>query len=728
MPLIYIAFAITALALGWISIYRKRDSSRRSTSLTWSKRGKEDIGSRDTKEKNLSSQLATAEWEERFRLYKELYFKLQHLENYPDIIPTSKSVLLSFLSGAIHSALVQNDTILSIENFSSHALDDIAKRELDDVTLGWQRYLERRKAGNPRELFRGREEAKRWLVRMAPTKFVDGAWLGHVHKIKTPFAYRSVTKDAWQVLSEELGDGDLDKNHVQVYKELLRKVGVHLPAGNSIEFTQHPGMDNIQVWQSAVIQLLISLFPQEFLPEILGFSMHFEMLTFETIVAAKELRELNIDPYYFTLHITIDNADTGHARMAKEAVTKYLELIKVLEGSKEAHKTWKRVQAGYLLSKCLPLDLDVLGGAPASFCLSTQYETEVLRIFESKAAVSNRIHDNCRASFGGRKLGAWLEPESFKQKNWQLDFLYWLSNTKPWVYKGDSARSRFVQLISWGGPMFGAFTHGEVDTIRAWINSLTSKNSNIYRQYTERTEGSLDEYRKPDFNVGYPVFLPDAQGDTRPDHQPKGISATNFPGALQLDIRSSPNLPKLLPLWFSHPCILESFISVPWQTASKTGCAAVRFLRAQYGYGPETPDVAGVDEMRRRHSIDLIDIGMEMLESTGCPSPKCLTDVLDQWPSPFAETLLALSVRPQKYRWFLLGLAQAFVQLHAALASSSVPLSPRSRNALRHIIDRENKNIAILVTNDGVNEVDLSDLHRGYILAREEIQLAFSGS
>jgi hypothetical protein len=29
-----------------------------------------------------------------------------------------------------------------------------------------------------------------------------------------------------------------------------------------------------------------------------------------------QMRELSLDPYYYLLHISIDNSDTGHARIA----------------------------------------------------------------------------------------------------------------------------------------------------------------------------------------------------------------------------------------------------------------------------------------------------------------------------------------------------------------------------------------------------------------------------
>lgn len=81
-------------------------------------------------------------------------------------------------------------------------------------------------------------------------------WLCSVHKITTPFALRSITRRAWQTLSEELGDGDLEKNHIFIYRELLRVVGVvgvQLPASYDASFIlERHGMNNPQIWKAAL--------------------------------------------------------------------------------------------------------------------------------------------------------------------------------------------------------------------------------------------------------------------------------------------------------------------------------------------------------------------------------------------------------------------------------------------------------------------------------------------
>lgn len=49
--------------------------------------------------------------------------------------------------------------------------------------------------------------------------------VGHMHKSTTSTVDRRATAVAWQVMSEELGDGSLAKNHVYLMEQLMREIG-----------------------------------------------------------------------------------------------------------------------------------------------------------------------------------------------------------------------------------------------------------------------------------------------------------------------------------------------------------------------------------------------------------------------------------------------------------------------------------------------------------------------
>ena len=159
----------------------------------------------------------------------------------------------------------------------------------------WEKYNLRRQAGDNRKLFVGRKDSSNSIRRLAPLKLVDGAWLAYIGKISTPIAPRSVTRNAWQILSKKLRDGDLRKNHVHIYIELVHETsGVCLEPHSPLFIDQY--MSDIHVWKAVIAQQLHAILPDKFLLEILGFNLHFESVAFETLITARELEELGYSP------------------------------------------------------------------------------------------------------------------------------------------------------------------------------------------------------------------------------------------------------------------------------------------------------------------------------------------------------------------------------------------------------------------------------------------------
>lgn len=77
-------------------------------------------------------------------------------------------------------------------------------------------------------------------------------------------------------------------------------------------------------WKAALAQLTVSTFPDQFLPEALGFNMSYETMPLHLLISVNELKELKLDPYYFVLHIAIDNSHSG-----MRSVSFLLALLKV---------------------------------------------------------------------------------------------------------------------------------------------------------------------------------------------------------------------------------------------------------------------------------------------------------------------------------------------------------------------------------------------------------------
>src|SRR5690606_36642652 len=84
----------------------------------------------------------------------------------------------------------------------------------------------------------------------------------------------------------------------------------------------------------------------DFLPEIVGFNLGYEQLPLHLLITAYELAELDIDPRYFTLHVTIDNRASGHALKALQAVAQTMPTLA------DKGEFMRRLRLGYRLNDC----------------------------------------------------------------------------------------------------------------------------------------------------------------------------------------------------------------------------------------------------------------------------------------------------------------------------------------------------------------------------------------
>ena len=544
--------------------------------------------------------------------------------------------LLSLFDTIIDDARTSStrNILNAVPTFSQQSLAVFFDDEYADVTVRYNAYLERRKNGGPRELFPDFEYARYWLRTAAPVKYVDGAWLGGIHRVTTDPIHRSYTKTAWQILSEELGDGDLQKNHVAVYRDLLKSLDVDdIGAGDSKEFiTPSRNTNNdARVWTAAISQLCISLFPESFLPEILGFNMSYETLPLHLLITIYELRELNIDPYYFVLHVAIDNKHSGHAAMGMDAVVTYITSLP----ADEQDQAWKRVQAGFLLASELPTTPE-----PRS-----KLDQSVERIFADKTKAAEPLHAACPAKIGGRKgkkLGEWLNPTLYSTHS--LAFLRALADSR-WIVRGHPEKSQLISETKWGGRMFGAFTTNEVATLEMWIRELTRsqqpmKRTNAYDIFTGHQQNL------PNITIAREFF----DILERPS-APRYHEHTFAVNASSLTVPTGNKKHALLSLLSVSSVPFEYLPSLPAKCASSYGMMANKCLRALYGFEPESDVCAGMDEVTSNNPTrGVVEIAHISLKD------------IDQSIREFVKQILCLAAYPEQNEAILVGLQSGFIE------------------------------------------------------------------
>ncbi|HEY5798903.1 MAG TPA: iron-containing redox enzyme family protein [Burkholderiaceae bacterium] len=318
------------------------------------------------------------------------------------------------------------------------AMPDWIAARTEAVGAQYRAYLNARQHGGPRRYFTNKAHALHFIRGVAPTKLVDGAWLYGLLPRWNDAAFYPLIK----TYLEELGDGVPDKNHVQLYKRLLAAHGCeHWQDLSEAHFTQ------------GAIQLALAYDAEHFLPELIGYNLGYEQLPLHLLITSYELNELGIDPYYFTLHVTVDNAATGHAMKAYEGLRELMPRVG------DASAFYRRVLDGYRLND--------LGECTTSVIAGFDLEAELVAILAAKAKVGKNMHsDYCRVA--GRTVNDWLaDPAQIP------DFLHSLEQNG-WIKRGEPAEnSRFWRLIHGErADMFGVFSAYEQQVLRDWIHAV----------------------------------------------------------------------------------------------------------------------------------------------------------------------------------------------------------------------------------------------------------------
>lgn len=296
-------------------------------------------------------------------------------------------------------------------------------------------YLAERREGAPRRHFINRAHALHFLQAVAPTKQVDGAWLhGVLAHWSDPRLLPLV-----HICLEELGHGIAARNHVLIYQRLLDTLG----CDGTVELSDAH-------YLQGTLQLALGYLADEYLPEVLGYNLGYELPPLHLMITSYELRELGIDPEYFRLHVTIDNAATGHGRKALQALAANLPQL----ADRDAFL--RRVHAGYRLNDAGLPNRQILDGF--------DLDAEVIAMLERKRPYAKQMHDD-RARIGGRTVNQWMAGPGRMG-----EFLAALEN-QGWIRRHqDPAHSRLWKLIDGdSAAMFGVFTPYERQLLHDWI-------------------------------------------------------------------------------------------------------------------------------------------------------------------------------------------------------------------------------------------------------------------
>ena len=389
---------------------------------------------------------------------RDYFFYLLNIDGYPDFPPKAKQLAEQFLADA--QALLDSPDPAAIDDmyrYFEYSPEALGQR-LDEIYSFYLYYASQDPFADPGNIFKTRDDMVERIRQFAPLNQLDGAWIrnvAHVGQIDR------VSANLFNVWMDEMGDGNPDQNHSNVYTQLLAKVGITLDPVYSEAYAKDPNMLD-SAYTVPMYELAISQFSQTFFPEILGMTLQLEWEVLSAKPTIRLLEHFGIDPHFYELHVGIDNAEEGHGAKAREAIEWYLDQALARGGDAEVQRLWKRIWNGY-----------------AAFATTGNLGQDLRDLLQQRASAPPTPRDKIAdlmarkkrygsLNHGDRRLGANLINDLFEDPD---VFMQGLIDAN-YIVPGSVAASSFFKAISFEGPMYKVFTDDEIRLWEEWVEWL----------------------------------------------------------------------------------------------------------------------------------------------------------------------------------------------------------------------------------------------------------------
>ena len=392
---------------------------------------------------------------------RDYFFYLLNIDSYPDFLPKAKELAQKFL----------DDAQSLLDNPDPNALDDMYRyfeyspealgQRLDEIYSFYQFYASLDPLADPGNIFKTKDDMIERIRQFAPLNQLDGGWIrnsAHGGPIDR------VTANLFNVWMDEMGDGNPEQNHANVYTQLLEKVGLQLNPIYSRAYANDTNMLD-SAYTVPMYELAISQFTPTYFPEILGMTLQLEWEVLALKPTIKLLEHFGLDPHFYELHVGIDNAANGHGAKAREAVDWYLDQARARGGDAEVQRLWKRIWNGYV-----------------AFATTGTLGQDLRDLLQQRSSTPPSPHDKIvelilrkkpygSLNHGERQLGTNLINDLFEDPD---AFMQALIDSN-YIVPGSVKDSSFFHAISFDGPMYKVFNEDEIRLWEEWVESLTDQ-------------------------------------------------------------------------------------------------------------------------------------------------------------------------------------------------------------------------------------------------------------
>jgi Iron-containing redox enzyme len=271
---------------------------------------------------------------------RELFYRLVNIENFANTLPLAAQRAERLFSAAeilFTRGAGGRYTDASFFDYSPQALYERAERVYWDKLIAPYR---------PLPQLPERDEVVFLQTTYALGALIDAAWIHRVANLGR--SQRRSDGALFAIYADEMGHGDLRKNHITLIHRALRSMDIALPHIRDAAFMDQGDLPD-ELYGFSLHQLCMALFPDTYYNEILGYNLAIEMFGLGELRLheVQKLRHHGFDDCYEQAHLTIDNISAGHSRQAADIIVSYLDEVRRALGDAAMAREWRRVWRGY---------------------------------------------------------------------------------------------------------------------------------------------------------------------------------------------------------------------------------------------------------------------------------------------------------------------------------------------------------------------------------------------
>jgi heme oxygenase-like protein len=271
---------------------------------------------------------------------RELFHRLVNIENYPNTLPlAAERAEQTFAASEVLFGCGADGryTDASYFDYQPDALYERCER------VYWEKLV---KPYQPLTEIPDRDEVVFLQTTYALGALVDATW---IHRVANLGRFgRPCDEALFAIYADEMGHGDLRKNHITLIHRALRSMDVRLPHIRDAAFREQGELPD-DLYGFSLHQLCMALFPDTYFNEILGYNLAIEMFGLGELRLheIQKLRHYGFDDCYEQAHLTIDNISAGHSRQAADIIVTYLDEVRRALGDAAVPREWRRIWRGY---------------------------------------------------------------------------------------------------------------------------------------------------------------------------------------------------------------------------------------------------------------------------------------------------------------------------------------------------------------------------------------------